>query len=514
VTLAAATALVASIAFSTGATAATGYQTSSEPYIDLLDGVGGEVVALINSGEEAYGTLFQGIPDGIGIAPGPNGRGYIDLYVTHEQSHVPFGGFADFEDSSVSRVRVDVASKSIIDLDVALPASAGFIRFCSAFMAGPAEGFAKHTFLVNEESNDQLPVPAGAPYGSDPSITPLRQAGYSAFLDTATGKYGTLAGAGRHNHENLVIVPGWKKGIVDLSGDDTFTTPSTPERPNLSQLYLSMASNANHFIKDDQALYAFRVTATNGGPVDPTDAFNDANDYFEIGVGADWKGEFIPVPDDVARGTTGELPQNALEDWSNANNVFQFIRVEDIAYDPDSPRTVYFADTGNSRLLESDQTGRLWRGPNNGNPAYMSSPGRIFKLEFNANDPMKVDHFTVLTEASSIGMRSPDNIAVGHSSLMVQEDASNALIWQYSLSGGQWTKVAMANQPPAETSGIVDASAWFGAGWWAVDVQSHINLVTDPNVLVWDGPPGPPVGETYQKRLEDGQLLLIRIDGS
>ncbi len=35
-----------------------------------------------------------------------------------------------------------------------LPASTGFIRFCSAFMAGPAEGFANYTLLLNEESND------------------------------------------------------------------------------------------------------------------------------------------------------------------------------------------------------------------------------------------------------------------------------------------------------------------------------------------------------------------------
>ena len=114
---------------------------------------------------------------------------------------------------------------------------------------------------MNEESNDLLEVPAGAPYGSDPSVAPLRQAGYSAYLDTTTGKVGVLASAGRHNHENTVVVPGWDKGIVALSGDDTFTSPSTRARPNLSQLYLSRAHNANHFIKDDTTLWAFRVTA-------------------------------------------------------------------------------------------------------------------------------------------------------------------------------------------------------------------------------------------------------------
>ena len=89
--------------------------------------------------------------------------------------------------------RVDIASKSITDLGIALSPDLGLIRFCSAFMAGPEQGFPKYTFLVNEESNDLLEVPDGAPYGTDPSVAPLRQAGYSAYLDTTTGKVGVLA---------------------------------------------------------------------------------------------------------------------------------------------------------------------------------------------------------------------------------------------------------------------------------------------------------------------------------
>ena len=159
------------------------------------------------------------------------GDGWVDVYVAHEESHVPFGltsttASADFQDSSVTRVRVDLATKSIVEMEVALPASAGLIRFCSAFMAGPEHGFANYTFLVNEESNDVLPVPPGAPYGADtPSLGVQRQAGYAAFLDTSTGEFDVIPGAGRHNHENTVVVPGgWERQIVSLSGDDTFTS--------------------------------------------------------------------------------------------------------------------------------------------------------------------------------------------------------------------------------------------------------------------------------------------------
>ena len=138
-----------------------------------------------------HDVTFEGIPDGIGVVPG---SGTVDLYVAHEQSHVPFDAdaagpqpaFADFQDSSVSRVTVTTgASKQVVGLDVALSPDLGFIRFCSAFMAGPAEGFSDYTFFVNEESNDIIDVVPGAPYGADPAIAPYRQAGYSVALNAA-----------------------------------------------------------------------------------------------------------------------------------------------------------------------------------------------------------------------------------------------------------------------------------------------------------------------------------------
>ena len=48
-------------------------------------------------------------------------------------------------------------------------------------------------------------------------------------------------------------------------------------------------------------------------------------------------------------------PQDALEQWSNENNVFQFIRLEDIAYNRDNPRVVYVADTGSTRIVPDIQ---------------------------------------------------------------------------------------------------------------------------------------------------------------
>ena len=65
------------------------------------------------------------------------------------------------------------------------------------------------------------------------------------------------------------------------------------------------------------------------------------------------------VPRKIARGRTDTAPQQALEDYSNDRNVFQFIRLEDLAYDRNNPRVVYVADTGRSRIVPNPDTGRM-----------------------------------------------------------------------------------------------------------------------------------------------------------
>ncbi|MCV0402306.1 MAG: PhoX family protein [Chloroflexi bacterium] len=489
--------------------APSGFRTAEGAYITPTS-PNTKVIPLITVGENAGvdGFTFEGIPDGIGIAPVDGQRSQMDVFVAHEQSTVPFRNERDHEDASVSRLRVDFSKPNhpvIVDASVPLGPEEGFIRFCSAFMAGPQHGFDNYTFLLNEESNDVIPVPAGAVYGSDPSVAPNRQAGYAVYLDTETGEFDALASLGRHNHENTVIVPGGWSDLVSLSGDDTFTFPSTEARPNLSQLYMSLSDDADAFLNDDSTLYGFQVTGT-PGVVDPDDPFNDANDYFEIQPGDTWSGRFIPIPDDVARGLTDKKPQDALEDWSNENNVFQFIRVEDIAYDLNNPRVVYVADTGNSRLFESETTGRLWRlgssDPRNANAS--ASNGRIFKLVMNASNPTVVDEFSVLADAADVGFAKPDNIDTSARSLMVQEDNDGAKIWRYDLRKGTWSVVATVNDPEGESSGIVDASAWLGPGWWVLDVQAH-----GSDQQVFSGP-----GELPLVKREDGQLLLMRVPGS
>ena len=364
-------------------------------------------------------------------------------------------------------------------------------------MASHEGGFSTDTFFLNEEANDIVDVPEGAPYGPDPGLDGQRQAGYAVALNTETGAFTQIAGMGRLNHENTVALPGYNK-IALLTTDDTFDGPS-------AQLYLYLANHESHVWQDKGSLWAFRVNRADG-PIDAADSFNGANDYLDIQPGDDWSGEFIRVPKEIARGETGEAPQTALENWSNENNVFQFIRLEDVDYDRSNPSVVYLADTGRSRVVPDPETGRAMRGPSG--TVGQADNGRIFRLEFNDKNPRKVDSFSVLADGDAPGSSvfvpfvSPDNLGTSSSSLMVQEDNDDARIWRLNLESGDWSVVATVDDPNGESSGIVDASEWFGPGTWLLTIQGHGAFIDEELV-----------GGTLFKR-ESGQLLLLEIPGS
>ena len=62
--------------------------------------------------------------------------------------------------------------------------------------------------------------------------------------------------------------------------------------------------------------------------------------------------------------------------------------------------------------------------------------------------------------------------------------------------------MATVNDPDGESSGIVDASDWFGPGYWLLDVQAHGSNQSEEQI-----------DDVLFKR-EDGQLLLMKIPGS
>jgi len=479
-----------------------GYLTPQDPLLALADHLpsASSVTAIINSGDQLGDFEFRGIPDGVGIMPGPT-KDTVDVFVAHEESTVPFFGFADQQDASVSRLTLDRKTGAVLDAAVVLGPEEGFLRFCSAFMAGPDEGFDNYTFFLNEESNDVIEVPDGAAYGADPAFAPdnLRQAGYAVALRPETGEFSIIQGMGRLNHENTIALPNWGNRKVILTTDDTFAGPS-------AQLYMYLADNEDDLWEDEGSLWAFQVTAVDGHPVDPGDAFNGANDYVDLDVGEVMSGRFIPVPDDIADGITADAPQDALENWSNANNVFQFIRLEDLAYDRNDPHKVYIADTGRNRVVPDPATGRLMRGPTG--TVGLADNGSMFVMEFNPGNPKVVDAFYVLAQGDDpnrdayVPFRAPDNVDTSRRSLMVQEDADDAKIWRHNLRTGGWDVVATVTDPDGESSGITWAPDSFGQGHWLVTIQGHGANVAEE---VIDG---------VTVKTESGQLVLMRIPGT
>lgn len=119
-----------------------------------------------------------------------------------------------------------------------IPSGANYQRLCSSFLATEEHGFDRDLLLTNEETTDFVyrtgrawPVTAGDPAAE--------QAGVVVAYDPRTGRYRSIYGMGRHNHENSVAIPGYDKPVV-LSGDDTFTG-----NPAQSQLYSYIADDAD-----------------------------------------------------------------------------------------------------------------------------------------------------------------------------------------------------------------------------------------------------------------------------
>ena len=498
-----------------------GFKTSQAAMLDPAV-PGATVTPPITVGETLPGTsyMFESIPDGIALRKGKGWK--VEAYVNHELSTVPFPftpgtattqgtGFNDFTNSLLSKLTLSRHGAGILSGEYVIKSEQNFHRFCSNFLATHKHGFERPLLLTNEEATD-LVNRTGISWPPGPGA---EQAGVVVAYDVRTRQSRPIYGMGRHNHENSVALEGYRHPVV-LSGDDTFSAPA-------SQLYMYLAANANAVWNDQGTLWAFK--SSNAA----------VNDYGDLSGSQSVSGEFIRVPLDVAKGD-----QTALENWSNANNVFQFIRVEDLAYDRHKRNVVYFADTGEPRALPDPATGRLRRGP-----AGTIGPwpnGRMFKMVLDRTDPRQVVSLSILIDGDARGaagsgaidlIHQPDNVETTKDLLLFQEDpgshnqyplgtGTTARIWAYDLKrGGAPFVVARVNQSADEgptdkdasatkglagaweSSGIIDASKFFGKGAFLLDIQAP-TLAIQEEVRVEGNN-----RLTYQR--EGGQLLLFRL---
>ena len=548
------------VAVATASNGNPGFKTAQGPMLDPV-AAGVTYEPIISVGDTlSNGYMFESIPDGISVVR--NGTTTVDLFVNHETSTVPFpytfnrttgtgSGFNDFTNALVSRLRVSQSSAGVLDGSYAITSDLNWQRFCSNFRATREHGFSRPLVLTNEEGIDWVnrtgkawPTTIGAPTA--------RQIGAVVAIDERTGQSKPIWGMGRHNHENSVAVPGYGHPVV-LSGDDSFVTT-----PAQSQLYSYIAGSADAVWNDTGDLWAFVA--------------DGVDDYFDFAPGstASVSGRFVKVPKDIATGrkpdgsdlmaadkgypappNTGwqtdartglgiDGPQWLLEHWGDTQPqpVFQFVRVEDIAYDerPGRQNIVYVVDSGRGTAEPaggppSPQTGR-------------STNGRVWRMVLDQRDPTKVLSFSVLIEGDDAPVKAvdeihqPDNIESTRTSLLITEDpgssqqfpptstdpaATTARIWQYSLADGTKRVVAKVNQSadesPAdrdaagrgnlgawESSGIVDVSNVFGPGSFLVDVQASTFVIKEETRV--EGP------DTLTYQRDGGQLGLLRIPGA
>jgi len=582
---------MATVISGTGAVSASPGFKTAQPSMLIPIKAGITVTPLLTVGDDVGTYQFEAIPDGISVRP--IAGGLVELYVNHETSKVPFPynpslwtqdpgeSQSDFDNAQVSKLILDAATADTLSGSYVIPSSGGFQRFCSNYLATSKEGFTKDILFTNEESPDYSlrQEDSWPPTLADPN---QEENGVVLALDVAAGTYQPIYGMGRHNHENDVAIPGFDKLVV-MSGDDTFTsgplsdplsttTPPATLAPSQSQLYSYQAGNTRNILADKGDLWAF---------VSDDPAFDDYYDFTPSSTQS-VSGRFIKVPRNIAAGknsdgseitaadvgypappndgtwqrdlrtnnTVGiDGPQWVLEYWSQLHNAFNFVRVEDIAYDkrPGMGNVVYVVDSG--------------RGSAGASQAGRSSNGRVWKMVLATDNPKKVTSLSVFVEGDDAPVKTlneihqPDNIETTQTGILVTEDpgssqqftpaqqvsdpanATTARLWYVPFSGtpevvvkiDQSADETAADQDPPdvilpgsmlnspgnwgawETSGIVDASAAFGAGAFLIDVQAH--------TFWFDSAPGPDTfidansDPDFTYKREGGQLLLVRIPG-
>ena len=323
----------------------------------------------------------------------------------------------------------------------------------------------------------------------------------SGGADTFDGKGGlaavvfdrelhTLPKLGRFPWENSLVRPVVAGYTVIMCMEDGPTTPD-------NQLYMYVgakdktpsASVLSRNGLDTGKLYAFVADA--GYPTN------------EIGyTNGSITGNWVEVPD------ADLLTDAQLEAATDATGAFGFIRIEDGAWSKKDKNKFYFVTTGNGA------GNRLGRG---------------YEVNFNKQNILGQTTISMIYNADEVNAAggdiafAADNMDTSKDFIMINEDGHSdsrpkyaargreGSIWRLDLKNNFAAKrVAELNppgteiasgqtQPPAvpvpgtwETSGIIDASDFFGRNSWLTVVQAH-------------SPTLAPVPGT----VEDGQLVLM-----
>ena len=171
-------------------------------------------------------------------------------------------------------------------------------------------------------------------------------------------------------------------------------------------------------------------------------------------------------------GDVTATPGALLEAQSIALEITNFARPEDGAWDPSNLNHYYFASTGQQSSGATVAT-RLWR------------------LNFtDKTNPLLGGTIDMLLDGTE-GITNLDNLTIDQfGRVLLQEDpggnAALARIFSYDIASDSLIELTLANPDffqaggaqfqtvDEETSGIIDASAVLGPGWFLANAQSHL----------------------------------------
>ena len=489
----------------------TGPNTTTAPYVlPVADGV--HVTSLLTVGDAGSannGYELVGIPDGMGmIQQGHN----LVLYLNHELRDA----------QGIARRHGQTGA------------------FVSRWVIDP------ETLAVKEGSDWINPGVQFWDYPSASYVTSGARWADGTLQDATFGRFcsGTLSDPDLFYNESTKH--GWKGQIyfgneedgdngrtfgITKEGDATalprlglFQWENTIPAPNQTDTTLVMGQEDGP-AGDVSQLWVYVGTKQKSGPPVSKAGLTNGDDHVidvvnqEVSTGTEFqatydKGQAVPVRlvDNEWNQTGAAQNADALVDGLSLN------RIEDGFWDPNNPNDFYFVTTEGGQNNGESSSGPLYR-----------DGGGLWLLRWtDIEDPDSGATLTLLLDGSEeIGngepkMHKPDNMAIDtHGNLLIQEDPGNvnhlARIVAYRISDGALGVVARfdsalfstgATADPngltidEESSGIIDAEAFLGAGTFVFDAQIH----TTKGLPTGTGP------GTVQEFVERGQLLTLKVD--
>ncbi len=443
---------------------------------------------------------MAGIPDGLGAFD--NGDGTFTMLMNHElgtagtpavavgvaRAHGSAGAFVSkwtINKTTLAVTKIEDLTSSPTNVftwnGTAYNAggTSAWNRFCSADLPAVSaylngtKGTSERIFMDGEESGAEARGFAHIVTGPN------------------AGKSYELPYIGKHSHENVVANP--------FAQDTTIVATTDDSSPGQVYIYVGQKRAAGTEIEKAGLvggnLYGVKVT---GFPLE-----DRAAPFGGLAKNASLPFTLANLGDVSAK--TGAVQQTE----SVTAGITEFLRPEDSCWDPVNPKNLYFVTT--------DQADEIKNGLALGTKVGRS---RLWKLAFtNLATPELGGQLTMLVDGSEDpGAQMFDNLTVDtQGRIVLCEDIggfpASGKVWVYSIANKTLTTIAkhdpakfgdriagVTTLPTApftndeETSGVMDAAAILGTGWYLIDVQAH--YATDSELV------------------EGGQLLAMFVPAS